>query len=72
MQLVLHFKAFYFQISSRYYRADENVASNITYEIKGVSIGNETDWTRMAKFHAEWSKKFYEAFVPLLKTEYQS
>ena len=51
-------------------RADENIASNITYELKGVSIGNETDWTRMAKFHTEWAKKFYEVFVPLLRKKY--
>ena len=34
-------------------RANENKASWITYSLKGVSITNETDWPRMAKFHAE-------------------
>ena len=48
-------------------RADENKASWISYTIKGVSILNEEDWPRMAKFHAEWSKKFYDVFVPLLR-----
>ena len=40
-------------------RNPENIASNITYELPGVSISNETDWTQMAKFNAEQSKKLY-------------
>ena len=31
-----------------------------------IRIKDETSWTQMAKFHAEWSKKFYDVFVPLL------
>ena len=31
-----------------------------------VSIENETDWLQMARFHAEWSKKFYDVIVPYL------
>lgn len=30
---------------------------------KGLSINDEIDWPRMAKFHAEWSKKLYDAIV---------
>lgn len=53
-------------------RADDNKASSMTYELKGVSITNETDWIRMAKFHAEWSKKFCDAMLPILKELYPS
>ena len=37
------------------------------YNIEGIGISDETNWTQMAKFHAEWSKKFYDVFVPLLQ-----
>ena len=47
-------------------RANENKASWITYSLKGVSITNESDWPRMAKFHAEWSAKIADAMVPYL------
>ena len=53
-------------------RADENKASYITYELAGVSVSNETDWIRMAKFHAEWSKKLCEVILPILKELYPS
>ena len=32
-----------------------------------VIIENETDWLQMAKFHAHWSKKFYDVIVPYLR-----
>lgn len=47
-------------------RADENKASWISYTLKGVSITNEDDWPRMAKFHAEWSAKIADAMIPYL------
>ena len=47
-------------------RADENKASWISYTIKGVSILNEEDWPRMAKFHAELSAKMADAMIPFL------
>lgn len=47
-------------------RANENKASWITYSLKGVSITNESDWQRMAKFHAEWSAKIADAMIPFL------
>ena len=47
-------------------RANENKASWITYSLKGVSITNESDWPRMAKFHAEWSAKIADAMIPYL------
>lgn len=48
-------------------RSDDTKASFVVYRLPGVSIAHETDWIQMAKFHAEWSKKFYDVFVPLLQ-----
>ena len=45
----------------------EGKSSYVSYHIDGVGIDDETSWTQMAKFHAEWSKKFYDVFVPLLQ-----
>ena len=47
-------------------RADNNKASYMQYELTGVNVTNETDWIRMAKFHAEWSKKLCDVFLPLI------
>ena len=44
-------------------RYDEGKASWLSYSLTGVSISNESDWQRMAAFHAEWSDKFCE--VPI-------
>jgi uncharacterized protein with ParB-like and HNH nuclease domain len=51
-------------------RADEYKASGISYSLKGVSIANEGDWPRMAKFMAEWSKKYLDVILPILKNRY--
>ena len=51
-------------------RADDYKASSIAYELKGVSVTNETDWVRMAKFHAESSRKLCDAVLPVLKELY--
>lgn len=51
-------------------RSDDALRSCIEIRLEDVSIENEADWTRMAKFHVEWSKQFYDAFVPLLKGKY--
>ena len=51
-------------------RSDNTKGSYIIFRLHGVSIENESDWTQMAKFHAEWSKKFYDVFVPYLKQKY--
>ena len=48
-------------------RSEDTKASYVSYRMNGVSIINETDWIMMSKFHAEWSRKFYDVFVPLLK-----
>lgn len=45
----------------------EGKSSYVDYTIETVGMGDETSWTQMAKFHAEWSKKFYDVFVPLLR-----
>lgn len=47
-------------------RGDDIKSCKISYQIDNVSIENETDWLQMAKFHAEWSKKFYDVIVPYL------
>ena len=49
-------------------RGDDVKSSKVYHEIRNVSIENETDWIQMAKFHAEWSKKFYDVIVPYLLT----
>jgi conserved hypothetical protein len=36
-----------------------------------VSIENEDDWPQMAKFHSEWSKKFYDVIVPYITVDWQ-
>ena len=46
-----------------WYRNDDAKSSKISVVLNGVSIENESDWSRMAKFHAEWSKKFYDVIV---------
>ena len=38
-------------------RADNHKASWISYHLDNVSITNEADWPKMAKFHAKWSDK---------------
>lgn len=47
-------------------RGDKIKSSKIYLEIDNVGIENESDWLMMAKFHAEWSKKFYDIVVPYL------
>ena len=56
--------------SLNWLRSDDTKSSYVTIRLENVSIENETDWTQMAKFHAEWSKKFYDVFVPYLKQKY--
>ncbi len=47
-------------------RGEDIKSSKISYQLENVSIENETDWLQMAKFHTEWSKKFYDVIVPYL------
>jgi hypothetical protein len=50
-------------------RADNNKASWMSYHLDGVSIINEADWPRMAKFHAEWSDKICSVMLEYLLSE---
>ncbi len=51
-------------------RGNDNKSSWIFYRMTGVSIGNESDWLRMSKFHAEWSKKMSDVILTYLKELY--
>ena len=48
-------------------RRDGMKSSGVTYHINNIDIRNESNWVQMAEFHAIWSKKFYDVFLPLLK-----
>lgn len=39
------------------------------YHLNGVSITNEADWPRMAKFHAEWSDKICGVMLEYLLSD---
>lgn len=41
-------------------------SAEVRIQIDNVSIENEEDWPQMAKFHADWSKKFYDVIVPYI------
>lgn len=56
-------------ISLTWERANEYKASWLCYHLRDVSIANEADWPRMAKFHAEWSDKICNAVLPYLIEE---
>ncbi|HIV14677.1 MAG TPA: DUF4268 domain-containing protein [Candidatus Avisuccinivibrio pullicola] len=56
-------------VSLTWKRADEYKASWLSYHLRDVSITNESDWPRMAKFHAEWSDKICNAVFPYLQNE---
>ena len=56
-------------ISLVWERADEYKASWLSYHLHDVSITNEADWSRMAKFHAERSDKICDAVLPYLQNE---
>jgi uncharacterized protein with ParB-like and HNH nuclease domain len=48
-------------------RADEYKASWLGCNLNNVSITNEADWPRMARFHAEWSDKICNVVLPYLQ-----
>ncbi len=48
-------------------RADEYKASWVCYHLRDVSITNEADWPRMAKFHAEWSDRICGVMLSYLQ-----
>lgn len=47
-------------------RNDDVKSSKVYYQLDNVSIENEVDWIQMSKFHAEWSKKFYDVIIPYI------
>ena len=53
-------------ISLIWNRNDDVKSSKIYCQLENVSIENEVDWLQMARFHAEWSKKFFDIIVPYL------
>lgn len=48
-------------------RGDDIKSSKVFIQLDNVSIENEDDWPQMAKFHADWTKKFYDVIVPYIK-----
>lgn len=58
-----------FGASLHWNRSDDTKSSKIFYCLEGVSIERELDWPQMAAFHAKWSKRLYDALVPILKRE---
>lgn len=48
-------------------RADESRASKVFFELKCVSITNESDWPTMIQFHAQKGKLLFEAVKPFLE-----
>lgn len=54
-------------VELNWWRFDKGKASYVDYHIDGIGMDDESQWERMAKFHAEWSKKFFDVIVPILK-----
>ena len=50
-------------------RADNNNASWMSYYLNEVCITNESDWPKMAKFHAEWSDKICGVMLEYLLSD---
>lgn len=48
-------------------RSDDGKASTVTISLEDVNLENENDWALIAKFHVEWSRKFMNIIVPLVK-----
>ncbi len=57
-------------VSLNWDRRDNRKVSCVRHTLEGLGIKNESNWARAARFHAEWSRKFYDAFVPLLREKY--
>ena len=50
-------------------RGDGSKYSRLSVKLDDVSVSKESDWSIMAKFHAEWSEKFVRVVVPIIKNE---
>lgn len=48
-------------------RGDDIKFSKAFITLENVSIENETNWLQMPKFHAEWTKEFFDVIVPYVK-----
>ena len=48
-------------------RLDDGKASTVTISLENVNLKNENDWAAIAKFHVEWSRKFMNVLVPIVK-----
>ena len=53
-------------------RFDDGKASMITISLTDINLEHEQDWPVMAKFHVEWSRKFMDILVPIVKVLIQS
>lgn len=53
-------------------RSDNGKASTVTISLGDVNLENEKDWPTIAKFHVEWSRKFMDILVPIVKDYIQS
>lgn len=45
-------------------------AAVISTSLRDVAIANDADWSRMAEFMAQWSRKYLDVFVPILEDLY--
>ena len=54
-------------ISLIWNRGESIKSSQIYYQQDGMNVNNKDDWPKMAEFHANWSKRFYDVLVPYLK-----
>lgn len=48
-------------------RSDDGKASTVTISLGDVNLEDEKDWPTIAKFHVEWSRKFMDVLVPIVK-----
>ncbi len=37
--------------------------ATMTIDLKNVDVRNEQDWSQMAGFHAEWTRKFHDVIA---------
>lgn len=47
-------------------RGNDKKSSKVYLQLSNVSIENEVDWLQMARFQAEWCRKFYDVIVPYI------
>ncbi len=53
-------------VALKWSRAEDKKASKVYTQLANVSIESEADWLQMARFHADWSKKFYDVIIPFI------